>query len=414
VEPYLVAHPYDPRHLLAAAMVAPAGAEFTSDRQRLACATFLSRDGGARWVRHDFPVTDCGDPWLAISADGRAVFSMLGVTGASRQKELLVFHSPDAGRSWSPAPVSLGPGHDHPALVADHSASERAGWVYLTSTHAYRDAAGRRRQAVFVARSRDAGRTFDHTTRLQPSNLFIFAEVPVVLADGTLVVSYVDTSNDERAPQQRRAWIVRSTDGAEHFSTPEYVTEACGPPRFAPSVLAVDPSPSRRPQPVYHACNRTGGAGVVVTALRDTSERWSPEVVVTDAADTASAAGATTETPRQVRALTVDGDGVVGVVWVRRTGEGDALRCYEAFFAASRDQGRTFAPALPLTGGPTCAGRRADGTVLRSHASGGDYFGLVPAGDGRFHALWSEAPGDGSARLRLQTIGPAAPAPKTP
>jgi hypothetical protein len=261
-----------------------------------------------------------------------------------------------------------------------------------------------------VARSRDGGRSFDHTTRLQPSNLFINAEVPVVLADGTLVVSYVDTSPDERAPQQRRAWIVRSTDGAQHFSTPEYVTEACGPPRFALSALAVDPSSTRRPQPLYHACNRTGGAGVVVTALRDTSERWSPEVLVTDSAAAAGATtGATVATPRQVRALAVNGDGVIGLVWVRRIGEGEQLRCYEVFFAASRDQGRTFGDPLPLTSGPACAGRGPDGAALRSHTTGGDYFGLTSAADGGFHVLSSEALGDGSARLRLHTIGIDAP-----
>jgi hypothetical protein len=263
---------------------------------------------------------------------------------------------------------------------------------------------------VYVARSRDGGRSFEHTARLQPSNLFINAEVPVVLADGTLVVSYVDTSPDERAPQQRRAWIVRSTDGARSFSTPEYVTEACGPPRFALSALAVHPSPAGGAQPMYHACNRTGGAAVVVTALRDTSERWLPEVFVTDAAAaSATPTGATVATPRQVRALAVNRAGAIGVVWIRRIGDGEELRCYEPFFAASHDQGRTFGEPLPLTSGPACAGRRPDGTTLRSHTTGGDYFGLAPSADGGFHVLSSEALGDGSARLRLHTIGVGTP-----
>jgi hypothetical protein len=77
-EPHLAIHPGNPNHLLGAAIVSGVGPSRQERLRRNACATFVSLDGGRRWARHDFPVAECFDPWVAITPDGHAVFSALG------------------------------------------------------------------------------------------------------------------------------------------------------------------------------------------------------------------------------------------------------------------------------------------------------------------------------------------------
>ena len=75
VEPHLAAHPAKRNHLLAAAIVSDAAAgdlaQESSDTQF--CASFLSVGGGSTWMRHDFAVAGCYDPWVALTPDGHII-----------------------------------------------------------------------------------------------------------------------------------------------------------------------------------------------------------------------------------------------------------------------------------------------------------------------------------------------------
>jgi hypothetical protein len=40
-------------------------------------------DGGLTWTQTTIDLGDCGDPWLSMTPDGRAVLTVLGKTGTS-------------------------------------------------------------------------------------------------------------------------------------------------------------------------------------------------------------------------------------------------------------------------------------------------------------------------------------------
>src|SRR6478672_9072822 len=109
-EPHIAASSKNPNHLLGAAIEASMPSPWAATQD---CASFVSFDAGKTWLRHEFAIPGCGDPWATIGADGTAYFIALGGRG------LLFFRSTDDGKTWTDQPISLGRGHDHPAIVAD-------------------------------------------------------------------------------------------------------------------------------------------------------------------------------------------------------------------------------------------------------------------------------------------------------
>jgi hypothetical protein len=107
-EPHLALHPSNPGHLLAATWSGLTTAEPDSARR---CSSFVSRDYGVTWARHDFALANCYDEQVAILPDGQAVFVALATLpnlAPLRSDWLVVFHSNDAGLTWDPAPTTLG------------------------------------------------------------------------------------------------------------------------------------------------------------------------------------------------------------------------------------------------------------------------------------------------------------------
>src|SRR5438270_170651 len=234
-EPHLVVHPGKASHLLAVAWSA-----LTSEPEEQArrCHSFVSTDSGATWSRHDFRITDCYDAQVAMLPDGRAVLAALGHVANVRPDRgdwLVVFNSPDGGLTWNETPIVLGARHDHPAMVADLSSSRHTGWVYITSHLEWGDGSAQRKSAVVVFRSRDGGTNFDVPVMLTPGVQHNSSEMPVVLSDGTLVITYQEYPWTPPQPPRRRLWAMRSADGGVTFSPPHLVNEECGPP--APSPL---------------------------------------------------------------------------------------------------------------------------------------------------------------------------------
>src|SRR5262249_35796892 len=209
-EPHLAVHPARPNHLLAAVWTASTS---ESEEQNRRCSSLVSTDGGSTWARHDFRVTECYDSQVAIVPDGHAVFVTLAHVdgiGPDRPDWLVVFRSNDGGITWDEKPTVLGTRYDHPAVAVDQTSSPRHGWIYITSHLEWPDGTPLRKSAVFVTRSRNGGQTFDHPVFVVPSELHNSAEMPVVMADGTLVVSYQEYPWN--APTPRRLWTLRSSD----------------------------------------------------------------------------------------------------------------------------------------------------------------------------------------------------------
>jgi hypothetical protein len=387
VEPHLAVHPSNPNHLLGATIVSDVAAAWGETQT---CSSFLSLDGGTTWERHDFPITGCGDPWVAITPDGHAVLTALGAHKALTQQDgggLVVFHSADGGRTWDEKPVGLGRGHDHQTVAIDMSSRQRTGWLYVVSGQALRADDGKLRWSVSVARSRNGGKRFDEPAKIVPSNLNINAELPAVLSDGTLIVSFVDFQRNvdgfSRGGRldRRRVWVLRSTDGGHSFSVPLFASEACGP---GWSALAADTAAaSAFRDRTYLTCMQKGGGAIVLNYSPDGGETWTdPFRVHTAPVDTAVL--------RSTPAVAVNKNGVLGVAWIDgriQTGK----RCQELLFAASLDGGRTFLPEQRISSARSCPDSTVNGAAYNRWPTGGDYFGMAAAPDGQFHLLWADA-----------------------
>ena len=386
VEPFLAVHPSRPDYLLAAAMQEAPGASFEERVSRQICATFLSVDAGATWRRHDFPLSRCFDPWIAITANGHALVSLFG-RHPTLDEGLFVFHSLDGGQTWDDGPVRLGGGYDHETIVEDRGSSERASSLYLLSWRSIHSGAGKR-WAIVVLRSLDGGKSFAESTYVVPNNLVNLSELPVVLSDGTLLVSFVEgarIAEQERLERftRRRAWVLRSTDASRTFSPPLFVTDTCGaPPGFQLSAFAADTATGRFRDRLYFVCSALGRGPNVLTASGDRGETWSAPVAVPPALVPADSEA------RRVLGLAVNNRGVLAVAHLDRVAAaGDS--CQSLYFVASLDGGHTFLPAERISSAPC--------------ASFGDYFGMVATPDGRFRLLWPEVHG-GVSQLRTVTV----------
>jgi hypothetical protein len=91
---------------------------------------------------------------------------------------------------------------------------------------------------------------------------------------------------------------------------------------------------------------------------------------------------------------------MVGVAWWdSRNHEGTA--CWDIYFAASADGGKSFSPGMrvtsetfcPDTPGNVVRSRQGSGVfpVARRWRFGGDYMGITAAADGRFHLMWADS-----------------------
>lgn len=389
VEPQIVAHPKNPKHLLAAAIVS-SEPPFSPQAD---CAAFASFDGGLTWSRHDFGIPNCGDPWVALREDGAALFA-----GLSQRGEIRLARSADGGRTWSHAPVDLGRGHDHETVIVDATAGPRAGNFYVVSGRLQRGKAGRPLGSAFVTRSADGGKTFAPPASVVASNLNFNVLTPGLLSDGTLVVPYMDfqsNADDFKGGgllERKRVWVIASADGGQTFSHPMFVSESCGSGGFAS--LAVDASGQPSRDRLYLVCVNRERNAVLVHHSADRGDRWSEPV----RADGAGGDVLFRRTP----SIAVNGDGVVGVTWYERRTEG-ARECQHLYFAASLDGGKTFRPGVRVSAAPSCPDTPRNGGSAKRWPAGGDYSGLAAAADGSFHALWSDSR-DGIYQLRAARV----------
>lgn len=401
-EPHMASDPRDGDHWVAVAIVWGSAAKFPESLKDQVCASFLSLDGGRTWDRHDFPVTGCFDPWVVLTDDGQAIASMIAaspVFPSQGNSGLLVFRSRDGGRTWDDVPVGLGTDHDHTAIAIDRSQSPRRGWIYISSNRGTRADNGLSRYGPWIVRSRDAGKSFDDPVSMIPNNLHNLTEMPVVLSDGTLIVSYVDalysTDRDDRLGtfERRRAWVVRSTDGGHTFSVPLFVNDACGPPPgFRLSALAADTSNSSFRDRLYFVCREKGSGAIVVNHSADRGERWSAPIAL-GSPETVAAV------EERVPGVAVNRDGVVAVAWIDgRTAAGHHCEL-RVFLTASLDGGVSFLPAIRISSTPACDDQARAG--LR-RPTGGDYFGMTATADGAFRLMWVEVR-DGIKQLMTTT-----------
>jgi hypothetical protein len=355
------------------------------------CAAFATFDDGKTWTRHDLGMKVCADPWTAINDDGSAVLAVLS------ESDLLVHRSADGGKTWPGRPVSFRGSHDHETLTVDPA----SGAVYLLSSGYFPEAAtGKKRPAIFVARSDDGGRTFQEPTRVFTSNLNSNTATPVVLSDGTFVASLDECQRSStEGPlwlEKERHSVLTSKDRGKTFSVPMFVSESCG--RGFPT-LAVDPSAGPFRDRLYYLCNTYHFTDVLLHYSPDRGESWSRPI----RANKGSGTRPYVRTP----AIAVNKDGVVGIAWYDARNEKmkfkQIFQCLDVYFTASLDGGETFLPDVKVTSQIGCADSPGNGDARYRWPAGGDYFGLAARPDGDFALVWADSR-DGMYRLRTTTV----------
>jgi hypothetical protein len=132
--------------------------------------------------------------------------------------------------------------------------------------------------------------------------------------------------------------------------------------------------------------------GVLVQRSDDRGESWSEPLRLNHSQTARSF------TP----SITVNKDGVIGVSWY----EIHDKSCFDVYFTASLDSGKTFLPEVRVSSATSCPdtpqnkGAFDPGTTF---GAGGDYSGLAATSDGIFHLVWSDAR-TGIYRLRTTSV----------
>jgi hypothetical protein len=389
VEPFLAAHPADPDLLFGAAVTWPdagrgSGGAGGSGIEATTVAGFRSLDGGHAWAR--IPFAPClVDPWVSFGTGRDVYLSCLARGGA-----VAVFRSPDGGQTWHrPVRVTAvgGGGADHPILAVDRSEGPRRGAVYVTFAQLLPAAAPRRgpRFGTAVAWSRDGGRSFSAPALLRPDGLNQQPFDATVLADGTLVLLFMDYASFERPLARRQAWAARSVDGGRSFSIAALPFEPPG--GLTPMPLAADPAAAHGGR-LYLAVAglepRDAGGALAVLRSDDGGASWWKSASVAAVAPGQLAAGRRTWTP----AIAVNAAGIVGLAWYD-TGRDPRGECFDVDFSASVDGGRTFLAPVRVTPEVSCPPAGPDRAVAARWPFGGDYSGLAATADGRFRVFWS-------------------------
>lgn len=403
VEPCIAADPADAKHLIASTIA------FTRPDAWFTVAVFTSFDSGRHWRRAKLEGVEgfsfVGDPWTAFGSKGVAYLCCIGSSKSNTL--ILVFRSMDGGRNWSkPAtvPFAGGGSFDRCSIVSDTGGGKFARYVYVLASQSVRTQTGIYLSPAVVSRSTDGGVTFSDPVRILPNNLDGNVANPVVLSDGTLVVTFFDfgsrAGDRMRALKQRRLWVAASRDGGLTFSTPKFVAEFADPEAGANQhsgpnrMLAVDRSSRALRDRLYMVWTdfQSGATDIRLSYSTDKGETWSDPMRVNDDDNK----GADHATP----AIAVNADGIVGVAWYDRRGDA-SNKCFEIFFTASQDGGETFLPNARVSTARTCP--NVPGNVVRPEAggdgfgvaarwpAGGDYSGLAASADGLFHILWSDS-----------------------
>jgi len=174
--------------------------------------TILSRahvtfDGGQTWS--EYPVfsnsayTATGDPSLAFDAAGNAYYGTLGfrfVSAANAQNpDVLVASSSDGGKTWAEHRIAKGSGvetsvgdlldHDTVAAWGNGNAIVTFGDFVLGQKGSFV------RTGIYDSVTHDAGKTWSSPTLISGSLQFGFIATPVVAADGSIYVSFLNTTD---------------------------------------------------------------------------------------------------------------------------------------------------------------------------------------------------------------------------
>lgn len=374
VEPHLAINPVAPEHWLAGVIV-------TDPEQRpdWHCAALASFDNGESWVRKDFDMDRCIDPWVVVLEDGSAIFIALEIQEGFEGDQRFVLQrsiSSDGGRNWSGL-QPLGRTFEHPIVVPGSTGL----WMAARRTHEGEDGPRRVLHASFSdTRLQD----IDIRSEFVPAGEAgdVMSTGLAVIDEGNLVISYTGD-----APQYH-ASVVRSEDGGRSFSAPVPVTDRCGRGR---GTFGGYPFMVGQGQTLFHACVGANYLGYWLAISPDGGVTWESARRVDGGGN-----GTQLRTPM----LAAGDGGVLGMAWYDRRHDPER-ECQDVYFAGSTDGGTTISEPVRVTTTTSCPNAPGNGVAGgRSWNSGGDYSSLAALPDGRFALVWADSR---SGRFQLRT-----------
>ncbi len=416
-EPYIAAHPEDSQSLIISTAEAVSG-------KGLIAQAYFTADGGRTWSGVPLPrmrqgmlernLEFAGDDWVTYAPNGVVFFSALWVP-PDEGSSIFVYRSSDKGLSWQ-GPVEIpAKSFDQPYMVATGEHGQVR--LYIAAAAGGRDPLLFTKpisaDVVSILRSDDGGLSFRMTGFITPDNLGHNAMNPLVLADGSLLVPFVDYPRDRsQSVYCARIYVVRSEDGGHTFSLPQFVADV---PRAFPdgAHFAVDLSSSKFRGRIYAAYDagdfgphrvRKGNEmvrqesgnrrDVAIAYSADSGKTWS----------TSKALRMDGKGPAYYAALAISPAGLVGVTWIQHEKYETDPRCYGAYFTVSADGGETFTPPQTVSDAVSCPDKAKNReSAYAGRPRGGDYIGLAAAADGNFHAVWIDAR-DGAFRAYTARI----------
>jgi len=375
-EMWISVSPVNPQFMVGVAQAAVDGSGTSGPRR---CATTISRSGGQTWREIALPEQEdgCFDPMTAFAADGRLYVMHTqmgrnmgaGIASADlsrREGTIRVWATSDEGRTWEgPAEMQCPLAPDHPRLVVDNSSGPHRGRVYI-AWNEVSDTLLKQKYHLFLHYSDDRGKSFSDPMLLvaQDGGKLVAAE-PVVLSDGTLLVTYYQYFWPLSSPKNDRqpVYVLRSTDGAKTFGPPEKIFDVGSSGwrhlradfgrAFTLPIFVADTGPSSRHRDrIYAVWDQVSGreSDIWFVSSADKGRTWSAPTKIND---NSPAAAGTPPDFRMTPVVAVNKEGVVGVAWYDRRDD-PSRRCWRYYFSASFDGGATFLPNTAISNAPSC------------------------------------------------------------
>jgi hypothetical protein len=438
-EAVICADPTNAQNLIAGSQVASDGGEIWSYGVKTGVVVYRSNDGGATWqyAFDTFGIANLAvDAACATGPDGTGHLSAM-VAPASETKmtfdtdfHIYDYATSDGGRTWREPAVLPGTlGADRQFMVFDQTGGKYRGTEYISWMGSFDQktiANERFGGALSLSHSRDGGRTWDFPAfRIIPPGegegegagiRILHNGNPVVLSDGTIVnvigAEPLTIKVDSEQRYKIKIHVLRSTDGGMTLSPAVFVNDlhSIGTNigvHFINS-LGVDQSNAFRDR-LYVTWNddRSGRVQILLAHSIDGGLTWSAPVVVNDDApfdahDLGKGPHATAPW------LTVNKDGIVGVMWLDRRDVPDNVG-YNVRFAASLDGGETFTPSVKVSEkamtprplaivGSSRIGEKSPADKIQMSLgwaawdfTGGDATFITADANGAFHPIWADA-----------------------
>ncbi len=351
---------------------------------------FQTEDNGTNWIVTELPKS--GDPDVYYDHKGNAHWMFID---KRKGKKLGYRLSKDRGKTWDTT-MEPGPAVDHPHIVCDRNPrSKFKGSVYI---------AGRAfRGGIVVTRSRDGGKTWEHTklpvkgydvdTSALPKGVrlfrggslakgFVFA--PAVMADGTLLIpvrtSHAFLSRGKRyAGTRSDVYCLRSEDGGVTFDPPIKLGAFAGAEKAGPggamllSEITVGKWKDGQRAYLLYPHKRQGKPAVFdLVTSDDNGKTWSEPRLVDVNAPAGWGSGSCS--------IMTNAEGVVGIQWYSIKSNK-----FDIYFTASVDGGDTFAKPVRVS---TATSKEPP---KQPRTPGQDQVYGDTAADGTFRLVWTDA-----------------------